>query len=93
MLKISVQSSSRATSTVLKLEGQVTGRWVGELRRACEEHRSTPHPLTLDLKDVTFIDRSGIALFDEISSRVTLINCSLFAAEQLRPVLERHTPV
>ena len=93
MLRISVQPDSPAAPTVLKLEGQVAGRWVGELRRTCEQYRAVASPLTLDLEGVTVIDRDGIALFAEISSRVTLINCSLFAAEQLRSVLERHAPV
>jgi hypothetical protein len=42
---------------------------------------------------VTFIDRAGIALFDEIYADVTVINCSLFAAEQLRTVRARHDAV
>ena len=69
-------------------------RWVAELRRAYEERRlGSAGPLTLDLRDVTFIDRAGIALFDEIYADVTVINCSLFAAEQLRTVIARHDAV
>ncbi len=32
------------------------------------------------------------AFFGEVSSHMTLINCSLVAAEQLRPVLARQDP-
>ena len=91
MLKISFKGSRNGG--VLTLEGRVAGQWVEELRRACEEHRIGIHPLTIDLKDVTFIDRAGVAFFDEIYSNVTLVNCSLFAAEQLKPVTERHYAV
>jgi anti-anti-sigma regulatory factor len=91
MLKISFAAASHGGS-VLTLEGRVAGQWVEELRRAYEERRRI-RPLTIDLKDVTFIDRAGIAFFDEIYSNVTLVNCSLFAAEQLKPVTERHYAV
>jgi anti-anti-sigma regulatory factor len=90
MLKISHDGSS--PGAVLRLEGQIAGRWVEELRRVFEDTHTTPTPLTLDLKDVTFIDRAGLAFFADVYPEVILVNCSLFAAEQLKPVLERqHT--
>ena len=93
MLKISYESHSSPTDVVLRLEGQVAGRWVAELRRVYDERRSGAAALTIDLKNVTFIDRESLALFDEIYPDVTLVNCSLFAAEQLKPVIERHDAV
>ena len=92
MLKISFLPSL-GTGTVLKLEGRIVGEWVAELRRVCQEHRDPASLLTLDLRDVTFIDRAGVAFFDEIYAHVTLVNCSLLAAEQLKPVTERHDAV
>jgi anti-anti-sigma regulatory factor len=90
MLKISHDASS--PGVVLRLEGQVAGRWVEELRRVYEDSHSTSAPVTLDLRDVTFIDRAGLAFFADLHPNVTLANCSLFAAEQLKPVIERqHT--
>ena len=91
MLKISFQPGSSDAAAVLILEGQVAGQWVAELRRACDEHHGVARPLTIDLKDVTFIDRTGVSFFDDVFDHVTLVNCSLFAAEQLKPVIERHT--
>ena len=91
MLKISFQPRPSAGDAVLTLEGQVAGQWVAELRRSCDEYLGIARPLTIDLRDVTFIDRSGVAFFDEVYCHVTLVNCSLFAAEQLKPVIERHT--
>jgi anti-anti-sigma regulatory factor len=82
MLKI-----SRITDATLKLEGQVRGRWVDELRRACVEAPAASSRLTLDLADVSFIDASGLALFQELAARgVAFSNCSLFAAELLKGV-------
>jgi anti-anti-sigma regulatory factor len=81
------------TGAFLRLEGRVVGPWVDELRHACLEQAAIPRRLTIDLRDVTFIDSAGIALFDEIFPTVTLINCSLFAVEQLKAVIERHEGV
>jgi anti-anti-sigma regulatory factor len=87
MLKISRTEDSGATPT-LKLEGQVRGRWVGELRRACLELLAPDGAqLLLDLADVSFIDTAGLVLFEELAARnVVVTNCSLFAAEQLKGV-------
>jgi len=90
MLRISYEPERAAGGGVLKLDGQVSGEWVEELRRAYDDRRPAVSAITIDLKDVTFIDRAGIAFFDEIYADVTLINCSLFAAEQLKPVIARH---
>jgi len=73
----------------LALDGQVSGRWVAELRRVFDAHPGAARPLTIDLRGVTFIDQAGVAFFDEVCGDVTLVNCSLFAAEQLKPVMER----
>ena len=90
MLRITHETDATAGAT-LRLEGRLVGPWVDELRRAClEQDAAFRRPLTIDLRDVTFIDSAGIALFDELFPKVTLINCSLFAAEQLKAVLERH---
>lgn len=77
---------------LLKLDGQITGRWVEELRRACHEalgsHPRRPNPLVLDLAGVSFIDADGIALFQELVARgVRLTNGSLFVTEQLKEVV------
>jgi ABC-type transporter Mla MlaB component len=91
MLKISRLDGSKgsgpAGDETLKLEGQVRGRWVDELRRACAEALVATGRLTLDLADVSFIDASGLALFHELAALgVAVSNCSLFAAELLKGV-------
>ena len=89
MLKIT-HGSEKAT---LRLEGQVAGPWVAELRRAYTEASQLNPPVTLDLKNVTFIDAAGVAFFEQVATEGTLINCSLFAAEQLKSVLTRQQAV
>ena len=69
----------------------MTGRWVEELRRSCQEALGTNGqrvPLALDLADVLFIDAEGVALFRELAAQhVKLTNGSLFVTEQLKEVI------
>jgi anti-anti-sigma factor len=87
MLRIS-RTATHDSTTTLKLEGQVRGQWVEELRWACAEALGRREArLVLDLEDVSFIDIVGLDLFRELASRdVVFHNCSLFAAEQLKAV-------
>ena len=77
---------------LLRLDGQITGRWVEELRRECDEVLAVDanggRRLVVDLAGVSFIDADGIALFQElVTHRVTLTNGSLFVTEQLKEVV------
>jgi hypothetical protein len=90
MLRIS-QASTTPAQIVLRLEGQVTGRWVDELRRECarvlasEAHGGSR--LVLDLAEVASIDAAGRALFRELSIRRGMVtNCSMYVAELLKGV-------
>jgi anti-anti-sigma regulatory factor len=94
MLRISQRAAeNEGGPTCLRLEGQVTGPWVQELRRVCTETlgnngRSTEH-LIIDLAGVSFLDADGIGLFRELAARrVLFTNCSSFVAEQLRGVAD-----
>jgi ABC-type transporter Mla MlaB component len=83
MMRISVVQSSSQTVT-LRVEGEVKGRWVAELGRACEEALSRNVRLDLDLADVSFIDVEGINLFRALMDRqVVFTNPCPFIAEQL----------
>jgi len=75
---------------VLRLSGQVKGRWVSELSRACgDAAEGGTRPVSLDLSEVSFIDLDGVALLRELRARrVRLTNCSIFAAEQLKEVAD-----
>jgi ABC-type transporter Mla MlaB component len=83
MMRISVvQSSSQAVT--LRVEGEVKGRWVAELSRACEEALSCHIRLDLDLAGVSFIDIDGINLFRILMDRqVVFTNPCPFIAEQI----------
>jgi ABC-type transporter Mla MlaB component len=84
MLRISTTESAE-NGPALRLEGQLAGPWIEELNHACEEILSTGRALTLDLGDVSLIDRPGLALLASLSRRaVVLVGCSPFHTEQLR---------
>jgi ABC-type transporter Mla MlaB component len=84
MLRISTHESAR-NGTTLHLEGQLSGPWIDELEHACERVLGAHRSLTLDLGDVSLIDRPGLALLASLSRRsVALVRCSPFHAEQLR---------
>jgi anti-anti-sigma factor len=76
----------------LRLEGQVTGPWVEELRGACSQATNGTRGmagLVLDLSGVSFIDSEGVGLFRDLAALgVTCVNCSPFAAEQLKGVVD-----
>ena len=83
MMRISVVQSSSQIVT-LRVEGEVKGRWVAELGRACEEALFRDIRLDLDLAGVSFIDIDGINLFRVLMDRqVVFTNPCPFIAEQL----------
>jgi anti-anti-sigma regulatory factor len=84
MLKISaVESTDHAAA--LRLEGQVHGPWVEELNHACQAVLANGRSLTLDLGEVSFVDRDGVQLLLNLRLRnVRVIGCTPFVREQLR---------
>jgi anti-anti-sigma factor len=84
MLRISIVESPGELFT-LRVEGQVKGCGVDELRRSCEQVLGRGSRLRLDLADVSFADSCGIALLKNMSCRqVALVNLSPFIGEQLK---------
>ena len=87
MLRI-VTDQTAAGDVVLRLAGHLRNEWVAELRHACErvlQDNAGRTSLTLDLSDVAFMDAAGLGFCGELAARgVTLANCSLFTAEQLK---------
>ena len=88
MLKISCTASE--DRILLRLEGDVRGEWVDELRRACDTPAANGHAaprLVVDLRDVLFIDARGVLFFRELHARsAEFVHCSAFVAEQLKEV-------
>jgi len=84
MLRIS-ETSREGEETVLRLEGEIVGPWVEVAKAACEPFLGNGFRLTLDLTDVSHVDRKGLALLRELmGSQVMLINGSPYLTERLR---------
>jgi ABC-type transporter Mla MlaB component len=84
VLRIAQITSPDATVT-LRLEGQVRGPWVEELGSLCDQLLATESALSLDLTDVSFMDRQGVALCRRLRERnVALLHYSPFVAELLK---------
>ena len=83
MLKI-LASEPETGSTLLRLEGQIMGPWVEEVKIASEAALGRGR-LSLDLADVSFVDRRGIELLWSLRTRgVPLNGCTSFVLEQLK---------
>lgn len=84
MLKI-LASEAVGESVTLQLHGQVKGRWVLLLGETCEAHLQKGLRVVVDLRNVSFADRDGIALFQSLQDRqVTILNALPFVSEQMR---------
>lgn len=69
----------------LRLAGKVTGPWCDELERIASAALESGVRLSVDLSDVSFVDRNGVAVLNALTSRyVTLVNCSSFVTELLK---------
>ncbi len=66
MLKITIEKISRCTT--LRVEGRLTGPWVGELERAWHGLATDPNDgrVSVDLTDVTFVGEEGKKLLEEM---------------------------
>lgn len=83
MLKISV-TESVGLAVILFLEGQITGKWVELLRLVSETYIRKGTELTLDLSKVSFSDRDGVALLQNLAARrATIQNASPFLTQQI----------
>jgi len=84
VLRIQLLDLQDGTAT-LQLAGRVVGPWVGELSRSCDLVLGVGGTLSVDLGEVTFVDRDGVELLRSLRGRrVALVNCSPFVTEQLK---------
>ena len=84
MLKIDVTEARMGQRVTVRLEGQMVGPWVDEVRQACEPFLSGGQTIVLDFTAVSFVDRNGVALCRRLRlARATLRNCSPFVKEQI----------
>ena len=83
MLKITRVVLSRQETT-LRLDGRVAGQWVGLLSDSAESALIDGLKLTIDLKNISFIDCEGIALLKRLIERgANPVNAPLFVTEQI----------
>jgi anti-anti-sigma regulatory factor len=66
-LRITIQNNPDATAAI-KLEGRVVGPWAEELAAVWGDLAITldERPVTLDMRDVTYIDVSGMQVLRQI---------------------------
>ncbi len=84
MLKIT-RVGSLDQEVTLQLDGRVTGAWVELLRQSASSVLAEGARLTLDLRNIYFIDCEGVVLIKSLIDRgVRQINAPLFVAEQIR---------
>jgi anti-anti-sigma regulatory factor len=78
-----VERVDNGSDVTFRATGRLTGPWVAEFERALSTH-VTDAPLLIDLTDVSFVDRAGIALLRMLKSRTQVkLRCSAFVAEQI----------
>ena len=84
MLKITKVATSNQEIT-LQLDGRVTGQWIELLRDSAESVLEEEMRLSLDLKNICFIDCEGLAVIKSLMGRgVRQVNAPLFVAEQIK---------
>jgi ABC-type transporter Mla MlaB component len=84
VLRISITEAVDGPVT-LQLDGQVGGRWVELLQTTCEVQLKKGARVTIDMRNVSFADRDGIALLTSLTDRrVEILNALPFIAEQIR---------
>jgi ABC-type transporter Mla MlaB component len=83
MLKITSKTSSDHGEQ-LRLEGRLTGASVEILRDECHRLLERDATVVLDLGQIAFVDRDGLALLRRLERRgVRLLNLTPFVAEAL----------
>jgi len=84
LLLIALRDSAPG-EVVIRVEGEIVGPGVDELATVCEQQFASRATVRLDLKDVAFVDRRGIALLRSLVGRgARLLKCSPFTAELLK---------
>jgi len=83
MLRITAIESKGGV--ILRLEGKLIGPWVNELKSYCRNVREKGRLLSLELTEVSFADRTGLALLRGLrESGVELASCPPFISEELK---------
>jgi anti-anti-sigma regulatory factor len=89
MLKITLHDS--AGELRLKLEGRLSGAWVGELRQCWKTAQSTlrDRKTTLDMGEVDYVDSDGQGLLAEMSQQGVGLKAATPLIRELVQEIER----
>jgi hypothetical protein len=80
VLRITWIESAKPTSTA-KIEGAISGDYVGELARFADQVRRPGRRIRLDVSDVTFVDHAGAALLRRLRDEgFAFVNGSSFVS-------------
>ncbi|MBU2549361.1 MAG: hypothetical protein KKB20_13165 [Proteobacteria bacterium] len=63
---------------MIKVEGRVDRESLPSLREICDPHLKSGKRVSLDLKDITHINKEGLDYFGEIRDRVTFVDIPQF---------------
>src|ERR1700749_3779812 len=68
MLKIITTVRDNPESVTVQLYGQFTGEYIAEVEKAVSGRGANSHRVTLDLANVTFVDRAGMMFLRGVKS-------------------------
>jgi anti-anti-sigma regulatory factor len=78
-----IERTDEGAETTLRATGRLTGPWVAEFEKVLSDY-AIGTPVVIDLTEVSFVDRAGIALLRMLRSRTQVkLRCSAFVAEQI----------
>jgi ABC-type transporter Mla MlaB component len=84
MLKISTIESTEELVKI-RIDGQISGEGVKLLQNMCKARLEKCLKLSVDLQNVSFVDRDGIAVLRKLQQhKVEFVNAPLFITEQIR---------
>ncbi len=83
MLRLT-RTAQNGSDVVLKAEGQIVAEWVALLEAECRELLGAKRKVTLDLADVTYLDRRAVLVIRELTQgSLDLVNCPPLVEELL----------
>jgi len=88
MLRITLEKNTR--STILRLEGRLTGPWVEELERVWQSTVADPADgaICVDLTDVTFVGEAGKKVLEQMYGRGAKLKTSRCATRSIVDEIE-----
>ena len=83
MLKITMIESTEGVVRI-RVDGQIKGEGVKLFQRTCKAELENGLRLTVDLQNVSFVDRDGVTVLRALKQfNVQFLNAPLFVTEQI----------